>query len=305
MKALITGGGGFIGSKLGERLRGLGWEVATIGRYTRAGGHHQLDDVTDERRLAEILASERPDVIFHAAGTAKASSIQEYYSTNVFYAAALLDAVRKVDPGVRVVLLGSAAEYGDPGRVPVKETAPSAPSTAYGISKLAQTLHGLQASRTGLSVTICRLFNVVGPGMPRHLALGAWAAQIRDAHRHASRPLIQVGNLSSWRDFVDVRDVVETIIQLARVPAAAGAIVNIASGQAEQMRVLLQRLILLSGSPVEVRVESKPLAVDVPYIVGSIQRLRELTGVEPRGVTDELLLRCLAHQLEDGERVIG
>jgi nucleoside-diphosphate-sugar epimerase len=300
MNALITGSGGFIGSSVNERLRALGWEVATMGRSARPGRHHRLDPVTDERQVAEVLAAERPDVIFHVAGTAKGGSLQECYGANVFYAAALLGAVRQVIPRTRVVLLGSAAEYGDQGREPVKETAPTAPVTSYGISKLAQTLHGLQAARAGLNVTICRLFNVVGPEMPRHLALGAWAARIREARSDAGRTRLQVGNLSNWRDFVDVRDVVEVLIRLAQLPAAAGEIVNVGSGRAEQMEVLLQRLIRLSGLAIDVEVGPAPSTPDIAYIVSCPKKLRELTGVDPRGITDELLVRCLAERAAGG-----
>ena len=292
MKALVTGSSGFIGTWLCEHLRTRGVDVVTVGRPTSVGIDYRVGDVTDENLLADVLRRELPDYVFHAAGIPKATTLSELYAVNTLYAAGLLSAVRAAAPRARVILFGSAAEYGDCGRDPADESMCPRPITPYGISKLAQTMHGLAAARAGLNVTAVRLFNVVGPGQPPHLALGSWLQQLRKGCPSEGTLSIQTGGLDAWRDFVDVRDAVEALWRLAQADDSAGQVVNVCSGEAVQLKALFGRVLALFGSPVTVKSVPSQSPFDLPFSVGSTERLVRYAGLKPAGITDELLQRC-------------
>lgn len=293
MKALVTGSSGFIGTWLCEHLRTRGVDVVTVGRPTSVRSDHRVGDITDGSLLADVLHRISPDYVFHAAGTAKAATLGELYAVNTLYGAGLLSAVGAAAPGARVILFGSAAEYGDCGRDPADESMCPRPMTPYGISKLAQTMHGLAAARAGLKVTAVRLFNVVGPGQPPHLALGSWLQQLRQGCPSDGTLRLRTGGLDAWRDFVDVRAAVEALWRLAQSDDSVGQVINVCSGEAVQLKVLLERLLTVYGSPVAVESVPSQSAFDIPFSVGSTERLVRYAGLKPAGITDELLQRCL------------
>jgi GDP-4-dehydro-6-deoxy-D-mannose reductase len=283
-RALLTGGSGFVGRHLIEVLRGAGTTVMTIGRSTTAD--RQMPDLADGAALTRVLDEFRPDEIYHLAGIARATLPAEFYRVNAGIAAALLDAVERVlGDHTAVLTMGSAAEYGDvpPDRMPIDESTPPRPDGHYGISKLAQTTIGQSAARRGCRVVMARAFNIVGPGLPGHLAAADFADQIARIERGRLPAVIRVGNLASKRDFVDVRDVAKALPMLVANSDAAGQIVNICSGEPSGIDALLECLVSLSRTPVRVEIDPARFAPnDVPLSYGSNRRLVELTGMQIR-----------------------
>ena len=278
---LVTGGRGFIGRHLVSTLRRCGVEVATLGRQPDAaspyGSHYTLSD-SDWRShaLDRILVETAPDCIFHLAGIARGAP-EELSYVNVDLFKALSQALRRTGLNPRVVVVGSAAEYGAAIRdgEPVSETTVCAPVSAYGVSKYEQTQAALAyADLAGASVLVARVFNPIGPHMPPHLALGDFARQI--AAMPFSGGVLRVGNVDVRRDMIDVEHAATMLYRLADNADAVG-VVNICSGQAPMLRELVELLIEAYRREVEVVVDWERVRGNEPRtIVGSTARLRRL-----------------------------
>jgi GDP-4-dehydro-6-deoxy-D-mannose reductase len=260
MTALVTGASGFLGRHVVARLSEVGIPVATLGRgaagATPQGQAFHLADPRDQATIRAVMEEVRPSLVLHLAGMPQAEPVEDAYRVNVLFGVHLMAAACALPAPPRVLLAGSAAEYGPipEGFLPVLETTACAPVSTYGITKFAQTRHGLSAAASGLPVVVARLFNVIGRFMPRHLALGAFAAQIQ-AMPEAGGTLT-TGPLARERDFVEAAATAAVLVDLVRQPEAAGQVVNVCSGHPTSLAVLTQALIAAAGKPVTLREEN-------------------------------------------------
>lgn len=273
--ALITGATGFSGRHLVRLLESEKVAVSTLSLRGR--------DLTNTKRIREELERAQPDYLFHLAGIAAGDSAEEFFRVNVLYATALLRASRDANMMSRPILfVGTAAEYGriNDEDLPLRETSTCRPYNYYGMSKLMQTLAGLsEAESESRPIIVARPFNIIGRGMPSHLALGSFARQLAEIKAGTRRPILEVGNLASGRDFIDVEDVVRLYWMLVRNEGAYGKIFNLCTGIATATGDLLDLLIKASGIPV--RVESAPnlhKELDISLHYGSNQKLQRLIG---------------------------
>ncbi len=237
---LITGGAGFIGGALARRLVAGGHDVVTLDRAPARGpGRHVDGDVTDAGFVRHTIDALRPGAVYHLAGTSSEADLGLLHRLNALAAVHLCEALAAARPDAVVVVAGSAAEYGvvPPHELPAAEERRLAPVTHYGASKAMQTLAVLPFARSGLRVVVARLANVIGPSMPRTLALGRWLQLVRD-QLSAGRARIVTGPLGAVRDFIDVADVVDLLPRLARADASAGRVVNVCSGRPTTLREL-------------------------------------------------------------------
>ncbi|MCE5257398.1 MAG: NAD-dependent epimerase/dehydratase family protein [Spirochaetaceae bacterium] len=283
MKALVTGRNGFSGRHLCRYLQDIGMSVHSIGNRPVPGiPDHHLLNITDIGQIKEALERVRPDLVFHLAGVTASDDPLLYYTVNTQYAVALLTALEKAGMSDRPVLLvGSAAEYGmvPPERLPILEDLPPHPYGHYGISKLSQTLAGLSAARSGRPVVMVRPFNIIGRGMPATLVLQSFVSQICRILDGLSPPVIDVGNLDSSRDFIDVHDVVRIYTKLIQTPSAYGHIFNVCTGKAVAISSLLSKLLAITGISIQTRIDHsryKPIDVKVHY--GSFHKLQQFIG---------------------------
>jgi NDP-hexose 4-ketoreductase len=248
---------------------------------TTAGLETVVADIASPGAAESLLRGSSPNVVVSLAGRAS-GSMEELCRTNVYAPAALLAAVARHAPKARVILTGSAAEYGHARDVPqpVTETAPCAPVNPYGTTKLAGTVTALGLARDlGLSASVVRPFNIVGAGVPDSLVVGGLIQRIL---RAAPGDAVKVGRTDTQRDFVAVEDVVAAIKGLMAIQPAPD-VYNIASGVPTAIGDLLQSLGAVSGR--DVRFETDPALVrpdDVLVSYGSYAKLQALTGFEPR-----------------------
>jgi GDP-4-dehydro-6-deoxy-D-mannose reductase len=186
--------------------------------------------------------------------------------------------------GYRPVLIiaSSSAVYGSGfGRKPITERFKPRPTTHYAVSKLLQeiaTLHYFDVFQ--FPVIIIRMFNLLGPNQSPDLACSAFARQIALADAHGDDEIV-TGDLSTYRDFVDVRDAVRAFTLLAE-KGKSGQIYNVCSGRAVLMRKCLE--IMLSMSPRQFRVRMDAHKVqknDIPIQIGNAQKLNQLTRWHP------------------------
>jgi nucleoside-diphosphate-sugar epimerase len=282
MRLLLTGATGFLGRHVVAAA--TDW---TVTRVTRALTASSPDEVAlgpsawTRRHFAAALDTARPDVVLHCAGAASSRDVRACMDTNAILAAELLGAAAALREPPRVILVGSAAEYGivPADAQPVAETHPCAPRTDYAVAKCAQSLLGFAAAMRGQQVLVARLFNPVGVGMPSGLALPSFARRIVAAGPGA---VMLVGDLSAERDFLDVEEAARLLLALAAMSHWPWRVVNICSGRTYRLGDLLEGLITASG--VRVRIESDSSLMrpgDMPRLTGSTERLRSV-GLAPQ-----------------------
>jgi GDP-4-dehydro-6-deoxy-D-mannose reductase len=274
-RALITGASGFAGRHLVAACEAGGDEVI-------AAPPSRITDLRDAAAAAGVVASARPDVVYHLAAQAHVGrSWEDPASTltgNLAMTLNMLEAVRAHAAGAAFVLVCSSEEYGPPDRVPTTEDELLRPANPYAVSKAScDLLGGLYASAHGLRVVRARAFNHAGPGQEPVYAIASFAQQIAlggDPVR------VVTGNADTRRDYTDVRDVVRAYRMLAQRGEAG--VFNICSGVSRSAREVVAELGRVAG--VEVVHEVDPARVrpnEVAEVRGSFARLREATGWEP------------------------
>jgi GDP-4-dehydro-6-deoxy-D-mannose reductase len=255
-------------------------------------------DLRDQDQVLGVVNRAAPDRIFHLAALSSVQDSfeneQEVYRTNFAGARNLLEAVRRMAPKARILLVGSSQIYGAPqDRGAISEEAPLRPSSPYAVSKAAADLLGYQYfAAYGLEVVRARPFNHTGPGQPCTFVCSDFARQAARIARGLQEPVIEVGNLSVRRDFSDVRDVVAAY-DLLLERGQAGEAYNIGSGRAVAVSSILDRLISFCGREVEIRVKRERVRGSDPGVVkASVSKLRRATNWKPR-YTIERTLRDL------------
>jgi len=252
MSILVTGATGFVGSHLLDYLRrATGQTCYGLSRRhpedESTPGHMRYFDMGDSSRVAETVRLLKPSLIFHMAGSFS-NDFATDLQNNVLAARHLLDAVVAAAVPARILLMGSAAEYGDldPTQSPVAETQPPGPVSVYGWSKAAQSLLApLYASSYGLDVTVARTFNLLGRGVSEKLFVGNVSKQI-DAVLAGERDRISVGRLDAERDYIDIADACALYYAIA-TRGVAGEVYNVGSGRPVSMRALLRDMLRHAG----------------------------------------------------------
>lgn len=278
----ITGASGFSGRCLSAYVRSLDDAPRLVGVDVRDGAPAGLDafraiDLADAGAVARLAGAEPPRWVIHLAGLMPPAAEEAMWRANVGGTVGLLAGLRLAGARqVRVVSIGSAAEYAPGFRNPLREDAPTGGGSAYGNTKAAQSCVTLQmAAECGCSAVVARTFNLVGPGLSSHLVAGALVRQV--ARADAGSP-IRVGNTHTARDFVDVRDAVRAYWLLASNDAAQG-IYNVCSGRSVTIAALLATLMKACGRAPAI--ESDPALIrpaDPLEVVGDPCRLVQATG---------------------------
>jgi len=278
MRALITGGKGFVGQWLAAHLRGAGDDVTVIDLET---------DISDGPALRKAVTKAEPEAIYHLAAMTHVGESWENPSqvlkVNVLGTAELLAAARALPRPPIVLVVSSAEVYGvvSPAQLPLGEDAPTAPATPYAASKLAAEAIALQAWRGyGQQVIVVRPFNHIGPGQSPSFAVPALAKRIVEARKTGAGSL-RVGTLSTRRDFTDVRDVV-VAYRLLILHGISGTIYNVCSGRDVAISDVADQLLELAHAGLELVIDPELVRpVDVPVLRGDAGRLHAATGWSP------------------------
>ena len=291
MRALITGGRGFVGGHLTSHLTSHGDDVTVT----------DLDvDVTNFDQVLAAFEASQPDVVYHLAGLAHVGDSWGnpalLLSVNVVGTGVVLAAARALRNPPKVLVISSAEVYGKvtPEDLPLTERSPVHPASPYAASKAAAELVAIQAAEGfGQDVVVVRPFNHIGPGQSPAFAVSAFAQRIVQAERLGSTSLI-VGNLTSRRDFTDVRDVVAAYRLLA-LSGVAGTVYNVCSGIDRSMEDVVTSLLERSEVDGDLVVDPALLRpVDVPVLLGSAERLFRATGWTPTVAFSQTLDDVLA-----------
>lgn len=281
MRAVVTGGLGFVGRHLVAHLRASGDDVVTI-------DHHGADpvDITDAGAVHRAVAQARPEALYHLAGWADVgASWRDPVSVFRVNAEGTLHVLQAcLAAGVdRVLCVASADVYGvvTEDELPLTEVSPLRPTSPYAASKLAADALAQQAHLGhGLGVVRVRPFNHLGPGQSEQFVAPALAARIARAERDGTDE-IPVGNLSARRDLTDVRDVVRAYRLLVE-RGVAGEVYNVCSSKDVRIQELADRLAALATRTITLTPDPSLLRpVDLPVLRGDASKLREATGWRP------------------------
>jgi len=290
MLYLVTGGAGFIGSHLTERLLADGHAVRILDNFSTgkrenipaAPGVEVIEgDVGDFETVRQAMQG--VDYVFHEAAIASVPETvgNPLASERVNYRGTLniLETARHA--GVkRVVFACSAAVYGDLPELPKREDMPLRPLSPYAVDKLASE-HACQVYTHlyGLEAVALRYFNVFGPRQDPSSPYSGVISIFSDHLRQGKQPEIY-GDGEQTRDFVFVADVVEANIRAASSPAAAGRAINIATGSTLSINDLLRTICRIQGQPFEPGYRPGRQG-DIRHSRADISLARELLEWEP------------------------
>ena len=314
MRALLTGGAGFIGSHLAERLLELGHEVQVLDNLStgsidniahlkgRAGFSYVIDTVTNEPLLAEMI--DQCDVVYHLAAAVGVKLIVEQpvhtIETNVHGTEVVLKHANKKK---KLVVIASTSEvYGKSADVPFREGADLVLGAtvkhrwAYACSKLIDEFLALAYwKEKKLPIVIVRLFNTVGPRQTGQYGM-VLPTFVRQAL--AGQPITVFGDGTQSRSFTYVADVVDALVKLAQEPRAIGEVFNIGNTEEVTIRDLAERVKRITGSSSPVQLIPYDEAYeagfeDMPRRVPDISKVGGLVGYQPRLALDEIICRVV------------
>jgi len=297
MKVLIIGSAGFVGGHLVEYLSLL----PTVEVFASKLSTERLEDICianknifnldilNKDEVENILKRICPDYIIHLAAQSSVSySWKEpalTFNVNLIGTINVLEAVRKTGIHTRILLIGSAEEYGDikPEELPINESRDVDPSNPYAISKASQEMvAGMYEKVYNMEIVMVRAFNHIGPGQSPVFAISDFAKQIAEIERDIHEPVILVGNLEAKRDFTDVRDIVRGYWELVQ-NGVKGEIYNIGSGTCYSLQSLLDRMIGMSNKEIDIKVDPDKLRpVDIPELRADISKINGHVHWQPQ-----------------------
>jgi GDP-4-dehydro-6-deoxy-D-mannose reductase len=247
-------------------------------------------DLAVASQARQVVAAADPEVVVHLAG-GPAADRHELYRANVLTTVALLEAAAETAVPPHVVVVGSAAEYGEGDGAPITESAPLRPVTEYGRAKVAATtLAEVFARERNLSLAVARPFNVVSGGLPASTALGNLRRQLLD--QDGPRRVVRCGRIDVVRDFVPLDFVTLALATLA-LGRHRGAY-NLCSG----IGIRLDAILAAMGEQLGIELVTEPQAelIALPaadHVVGSADRLKSL-GLAVSPTPSDLARLCLA-----------
>jgi UDP-glucose 4-epimerase len=316
VRALITGGAGFIGSHLSEALLAAGHQVLIIDDLStgsfeniahlkgRKGFEYYIDTVDNEPLLAELI--DRSDVVFHFAAAVGVKLIVEQpvrtIETNVHGTEVVLKHANKKK---KLVVIASTSEvYGKSEDVPFREDSDlvMGPTPkhrwAYACSKAIDEFLALAYwKERKLPVIIVRFFNTVGPRQT-----GQYGMVIPNFVRQAlaGEPITVFGDGTQTRSFGHVADIVGALLKLVVEPKAIGEVINIGNTEEVSMLTLAERVRVLTGSTSSITLVPYDKAYesgfeDMPRRVPDLTKIAGLIGYRPRHSLDDILQQVIEY----------
>jgi GDP-4-dehydro-6-deoxy-D-mannose reductase len=297
---LITGFSGFVGRHFLDYLEGLKNPVAVLGIDVvspdygfKELSYVQCDfvkmDLLDREGIEKILKKFQPDYILHLASYSSVSfswqnPVKSFQNnTNIFLN--LLEAVRSVNSGIRILSVGSSEEYGnlEGDKKYFREDDQLHPVSPYAVARVSQEmLSSIYAGGYGLDIVMTRSFNHIGPGQKEIFVIASFAKRLVEMKKTGTKlPRLVTGDISLIRDFVDVRDVVRAYDGLLK-KGIKGEIYNICSGIGYPLKELVDIMASILDFKVITETDKNLIRPnDNKCIIGSNEKIRRDIGWEP------------------------
>lgn len=295
MKALITGGAGFIGSAITPTLQDEGYQIFILDNLSF--GHREfinisddyflLKDIRDARSVSDVLASVNPDIVIHLA----AIHFIPYCNDHPFETADInirgtmnvLSACKKIVSLKKILFASTAAVY-PIADMPVKETHELHPLDIYGLSKLTgEELCMKFYLETGIETIICRFFNAFGPNETNLHLIPEIEKQLKNGSRK-----IKLGNLTPKRDFIHTYDMSSAIKQLLKLENIGYDTFNLGRGIEYSVIEIVKAFERQLNEKITIEVDpARVRKVEREHLIADVSKLKNITGWEPVWGIDE------------------
>jgi GDP-4-dehydro-6-deoxy-D-mannose reductase len=289
---LVTGAAGFVGSHLIELLE---QDVTQVVAWLRPGTEPLVSgsrviwhsvELHDREAVAAAIDAFKPSQVYHLAGVPHVGDswrhIHETFAGNVLGTHHLFAALRRASLKPRVLITSSATVYQPVDRAITEQDAVR-PNAPYGTSKVAQEMVAVRAwEDDGIPALIARAFNHVGPRQAPSFVASSIAKQIAEIEAGRRPAKLQMGNLDSGRDIMDVRDTVRAY-QAMMTSAKPGIPYNVCSGTPVSISTLVE--LMRSTARVPIAIEQDPSRFrpnDTPLVLGDHSRLTADTAWSPK-----------------------
>jgi GDP-4-dehydro-6-deoxy-D-mannose reductase len=304
-RVLITGAAGFVGQWLSRAMLEGGWTVfgGTI-EGPPSGGvlsdeqiraiHWLRVDVRADDSVRDVVKSSRPDRVVHLAGIAYPPEANadpdKAHDVNAVGVTRVISALRSTAPSVRLLVVGSAEQYGPHphSEYPLIESTSQSPQSAYARSKAMQEVLALEASaQTGVPVVLTRSFNHSGSGHASSYLMPSLVQRARELPTRGGT--LRIGNSQPIRDYLHVSDVVDAYMLLLD-HGGEGEVYNVSSGRGVSVRQIAECVLNRVGASAEIAED--PALVrpnDMPILVGDNSKLRRATGWGPRRNIEDII----------------
>ena len=298
-RVLVTGGEGFIGSHLMERLVNEGADVAALAHYNPFGKRGWLDkstasevevllgDVRDQERVYNAVNGR--DVVFHLAALIgipySYEAPESYVQVNVHGTYNVANACRRAEVE-RMVHTSTSETYGSALYVPIDEKHPLQPQSPYSATKIGGDMLAMSFYHSfELPVAVVRPFNTYGPRQSARAVIPAILSQL-----HSGAEEIKLGATTPTRDMNFVLDTVSGFLSVARCEKALGNVVNIGSGREISIGDLVELLVKVSGKDAQVVQDPsriRPEGSEVQRLLCDNTRAKEWCGWEPEHTLEQ------------------
>jgi len=298
-RILVTGASGFVGSVVRDRLVDDAHEVVGTTTGIPDPGARYCN-IEDRAAVAALVHEIDPEVVIHCAAISSVTAGQatDYYRVNTVGTQNLIDAFAGTTKRQRFVFVSTAGVYGNQDEEILHEGLCPKPVHHYGMSKFCSE-RIVRNYADEFECTIIRPFNIIGDGQNGEFIVPKLVEAFRER-----RPVVRLGNLDVYRDYIDINDAADILVGLTFGPAAAGATVNLCSGKPVALRDLIASLQAITGHNIEVEVAPEFVRRnEVWRLMGDPSKLQRLLGgpldLKP---IDQTLRRMLARENEEPRR---
>lgn len=300
MKILITGFSGFVSRHFLRYLYDNGIDAEIIGidaavpqfDYTELGDRIGIEffqmDLLDKKELESVVRRFSPEYILHLASYSSVAYSWKYpeesfiNNTNIFLN--LVSVVKGMNIDARILSVGSSEEYGNvsEGDLPLTEKQVLLPNSPYAVARVSQELLSrVFADSFHMNIVLTRSFNHIGPYQDERFVVPSFIKRILDISRTSREGVIETGDISLVRDFVDVRDVVRAYYLLL-TKGTPGQVYNICSGKGIPLQAIINIVAQLQGVIIRTKVNPEYVRpMDNKVIIGSALKLERELGWKP------------------------
>ncbi|WP_292964668.1 NAD-dependent epimerase/dehydratase family protein [Novosphingobium sp. UBA1939] len=287
-RILLSGATGFLGWHLFRHLTAMGNEVFGTSNRPRNEASLLYCDICDPLAVEAVFQQVQPDIVIHCAAISSVTSsvAQEYYRVNTVGTENVVNSSLARTGKIRFIFISTAGVYGNQETDRLHENLCPKPVHHYGMSKFcAEQIIKNYADQ--LDYTIIRPFNIIGVGQSGEFIMPKLVTAF-----HERQPVVKLGNIQVFRDYIDVSDACELIARVTFNPAAVGEVCNLCTGKPVSIETLLNTLTDITGH--EIKPEVDPAFVrknEVWRLLGDTAKLSSLTGGAINGMNLEQSLR--------------
>lgn len=294
MKVLITGASGFTGKWMLRYIQKIASQETELTGLVNSRMHTEIDNTNiniikgnllNREQLNACISSICPDFVIHLAGL-NHGTLSDLLETNVVGTKNLLDTVIARNAQCRILIISSSAVYGNAGDLPISEDISCKPLSEYGISKTAQEIFCSMYNKVhGAHIAVVRPFNLVGPGQSSAFVCGKIISQVNQI-RQGERKCIELSEIISGRDFIDVRDAIAGYWSIISHPdfeqICAGNSFNIGSGKTYKISQVIETIENITGDKYSVNLSNTPTRIQIPTQQADISCIQKITNWSPK-----------------------